>query len=65
TPPRLSANLKYCVFESALEIAQEKGFAESNPFLDISGKDAVNKLCILLTHAYGLCEKPENLLHHG
>lgn len=52
-------------FEDALKLAQEKGFAESNPSLDIEGIDAVNKLSILLTHAFGIVCNPENLLHSG
>lgn len=52
-------------FDTALKLAQEKGFAESNPKLDVEGIDAVNKLSILLTHAYGLVEHPENIIHTG
>lgn len=40
-------------FEKALKDAQVKGFAESNPFLDISGIDASFKLSILAYHAFG------------
>ena len=52
-------------FDAALKLAQEKGFAESDPKLDVEGIDAVNKLSILLTHAYGLVENPENITHTG
>lgn len=52
-------------FSQALKLAQEKGFAESNPTLDIEGIDAVNKLTILLTHAYGLVAKPSELIYTG
>jgi homoserine dehydrogenase len=31
----------------ALRIAQEKGFAEADPYMDVSGIDAAQKLCIL------------------
>lgn len=34
-------------FEQALKIAQELGYAESNPDSDVLGKDAANKLAIL------------------
>jgi homoserine dehydrogenase len=34
-------------FESALRLAQEKGFAEADPALDISGVDASHKLALL------------------
>lgn len=52
-------------FDDALIQAQVAGFAESNPALDIEGTDAINKLSILLTHAYGIINKPENILHTG
>ncbi|MBI3602656.1 MAG: homoserine dehydrogenase [Candidatus Omnitrophica bacterium] len=35
-------------FQEALKEAQEKGYAESNPTLDISGMDAAHKLVILV-----------------
>jgi homoserine dehydrogenase len=52
-------------YKEALLQAQQLGFAESNPELDVSGKDAVNKLSILLTHAYGIVVPPQQLLHKG
>ena len=52
-------------FSKALLDAQQLGFAESNPELDISGKDAVNKLAVLLVHAYGIIINPSELLHTG
>lgn len=52
-------------FEEALKLAQEKGFAESDPKLDVEGIDAVNKLSILLTHAYGLVIHPDDIIHTG
>jgi len=52
-------------FPEALKLAQELGFAESNPKLDIEGYDAVNKWTFLLTHAYGIVEKPEHILFNG
>jgi homoserine dehydrogenase len=52
-------------FAVALKEAQEAGFAESDPTLDIEGIDAVNKLSILLTHAYGIISAPSELLHTG
>src|SRR5260221_288084 len=52
-------------FEDALLQAQIEGFAESDPALDIEGTDAVNKLSILLTHAYGITVSPQELLHTG
>ena len=34
-------------FEAALKEAQDKGFAEADPFLDVSGTDAAQKLTLL------------------
>lgn len=52
-------------FQSALLLAQQLGFAESNPKLDVEGYDAVNKWAILLNHAYGIVEHPDNILFTG
>jgi homoserine dehydrogenase len=52
-------------FTNALKLAQDAGFAESNPTLDVAGIDAVNKLSILLTHAYGVVAHPTNIIHTG
>lgn len=40
-------------FSKALELAQKKGFAESNPTLDINGADSAHKLAILVYLAFG------------
>ena len=52
-------------FSQALMLAQQLGFAESNPVLDVEGYDAVNKWSILLNHAYGIVEHPNNILFTG
>src|SRR5688572_5548759 len=52
-------------FKQALILAQQLGFAESNPKLDVEGFDAVNKWTFLLTHAYGITEAAENILFNG
>jgi len=52
-------------FKEALLLAQQLGFAESDPSLDVEGYDAVNKWSILLTHAYGIIEKIENIIFTG
>ncbi len=52
-------------FPAALILAQQLGFAESNPKLDVEGFDAVNKWTILLNHAYGIVEHPDNILFTG
>ena len=52
-------------FKQALVLAQQLGFAESNPALDVEGYDAVNKWTLLLTHAYGIVEHPSNIVFNG
>ena len=52
-------------FEQALQVAKEKGFAESNPYLDVSGLDAKYKLCITLMHAFGVWIRPDDMLNMG
>jgi homoserine dehydrogenase len=43
-----------CSFEKALKEAQELGFAEADPFLDVEGHDSAHKLAILGALAYGM-----------
>lgn len=52
-------------FADALTLAQQRGFAESNPHLDISGEDAANKLVILLTHAFGRVVRRNEIPYAG
>jgi homoserine dehydrogenase len=52
-------------YKEALLQAQQLGFAETDPSLDVKGIDAVNKLTILLAHAYGVQTNPEKILHFG
>ncbi len=52
-------------YKDALLQAQQLGFAESNPVLDVEGFDATNKLAILLVHAYGVIAHPSDLLRTG
>ena len=52
-------------FDQALLQAQQEGFAESDPSLDVNGIDAVNKLSILLTHAYGVIANPAEIVYTG
>lgn len=55
-------NLEYGV---ALKQAQDLGFAESNPILDVGGYDPKFKLAIATAHAYGLFINPDNILNIG
>jgi homoserine dehydrogenase len=52
-------------YDAALQQAQERGFAESDPSLDVEGWDAANKLVLLLAHAWGIVARPEGLLRQG
>ncbi|MFA5060296.1 MAG: homoserine dehydrogenase [Candidatus Omnitrophota bacterium] len=42
-----------CTFDYALKEAQQRGYAESNPTLDISGMDSAHKLAVLIFLAFG------------
>jgi homoserine dehydrogenase len=52
-------------YEDALKQAQELGFAETDPLLDVGGYDAKYKLLIAAAHAYGAFVKPEEVLNIG
>ena len=52
-------------FAQALKVAQEKGYAETNPILDTGGFDAKYKLLILIAHAFGVVPIPDQILNFG
>lgn len=52
-------------YHIALKQAQDLGFAESDPILDVGGYDAKFKLTIAAAHAYGLFVKPDDILNIG
>ncbi len=52
-------------YEAVLKEAQDKGFAESDPTLDVDGWDAKFKLCIITGHAYGLFLDTDEVFHYG
>ena len=52
-------------FDKALLMAQQLGFAESNPKLDIGGFDAANKLSILLAHSFGVIASTDKFIFNG
>src|SRR5690606_27981347 len=52
-------------YEIALKSAQENGFAESNPTLDVEGYDAANKLSIIILHAFGRLIHTKDILRKG
>lgn len=52
-------------FAEALAAAQEAGFAESDPSLDVEGFDPKFKLAIILNHAFGIFTDPEKIFNYG
>ena len=52
-------------YHTALKQAQELGFAESNPSLDVDGFDSLYKLVIIATHALGTYVEPEKVFNYG
>lgn len=52
-------------YDDALKQAQDKGFAESNPLLDVGGFDAKYKLQILVAHAFGHITQPNDIINIG
>lgn len=52
-------------FDEALKEAQELGFAEADPFLDVSGTDAGQKLAILSALAFGVAPDMDNIAITG
>src|SRR5436190_9078541 len=49
-------------FKTALLQAQQLGFAEADPTLDVDGWDAVHKWVTLLCHAYGIVSSTQHIL---
>jgi homoserine dehydrogenase len=52
-------------YDEALALAQEAGFAESDPWLDVAGFDSKYKLCLLTIHAFGVILEPDSILNLG
>ncbi len=52
-------------FAQALKEAQKRGFAESNPSLDIHGHDSAHKLAILIYLTFGKFIKVEDIYTEG
>ncbi|RYF14868.1 MAG: homoserine dehydrogenase, partial [Flavobacteriales bacterium] len=52
-------------YNTALKQAQDLGFAETNPILDVGGYDPKFKLTIATAHAYGLFINPDKILNVG
>ncbi len=52
-------------FASCLKEAQQKGYAEADPTLDIEGQDTAHKLAILVALAYGIQVHPDDIFTEG
>lgn len=52
-------------YSAALQQAQDLGFAETDPILDVGGYDPKFKLTIATAHAYGLFINPDHILNVG
>jgi homoserine dehydrogenase len=52
-------------YGEALRLAQELGFAESDPTFDVEGLDSLFKLVIITVHAFGTYVHPDGLLTFG
>jgi homoserine dehydrogenase len=52
-------------YELALRKAQDLGFAEADPTLDVSGQDSLNKLIILAIHGFGTVVNPDDVFVAG
>jgi homoserine dehydrogenase len=52
-------------YDTALKQAQDLGFAETDPTMDVGGYDAKYKLIIAAAHAYGVVINPEDVLNIG
>jgi homoserine dehydrogenase len=52
-------------YAEALKDAQNLGFAESDPALDVKGFDPKYKLAILIAHTFGVFVKPERIINFG
>jgi len=52
-------------YTEALKSAQQLGFAESDPSLDVKGFDPKFKLVIAIAHTFGVFVKPEEIINIG
>lgn len=52
-------------YKTALKEAQDLGFAELNPTLDVDGYDSKYKLVLLIKHAFGLMITPKQIFNVG
>lgn len=58
-------SLEKMTFKNALKEAQDKGFAEANPYLDISGLDSMHKIIVLSNLSFQTLVKENNVYVQG
>lgn len=54
-----------CSYAEALAQAQERGYAEVDPTLDVNGTDSAHKLAILARLAFGISVRGSEIVHRG
>lgn len=52
-------------YAAALAEAQQLGYAEADPTLDVDGSDAAHKLAVLAQIAFGVTARPGDIERHG
>jgi len=52
-------------YEQALKEAQEKGYAEADPALDVDGHDSAHKLAVLARLAFGVDVRDDDIYREG
>jgi homoserine dehydrogenase len=52
-------------FKDALALAQAKGYAERDPYLDVSGGDSAHKLSVLVLLGFGVVARPSDIYTEG
>lgn len=57
--------LKEKTYDDAVRLAQQKGYAEADPTMDVAGTDAAQKLTVLVRLAYGLRVSTDDFLVKG
>lgn len=61
----LTQSNKGIAYQDAVKQAQELGFAEADPTLDVEGFDSKFKLILLIKHAFGISTTPEEVFNFG
>ncbi len=56
---------KGIAYKEALQQAQQLGFAEIDPTLDVDGFDSKYKLVLLIKHAFGIVTETEQIFNYG